>query len=105
MLAPSKLNSISNLQCYPKPEEVGPYAKFDRKIELNSVTAESSEWKEFFDSIEKKEEIECKKIFQLGKKIHCIFAFSQKWHFDEEFKGKEFHRSSCNARGHLYLSK
>ena len=64
---------------------MGPCAKFDRKIEQNSE--ESSEWKEFFDSIEKKEEIDCKKIFQLGKKIHCIFAFAQKWQFDEEFKG------------------
>ena len=37
--------------------------------------------------IKKKEEIGCKKIFQLGKKIHCIFAFAQKWHFAAEFKG------------------
>ena len=81
----SMLNSISILQCFPKPQKMGPCAKFDRKIEQNSE--ESSEWKEFFDSIEKKEEIDCKKIFQLGKKIHCIFAFAQKWQFDEEFKG------------------
>ena len=64
---------------------MGPCAKFDRKIEQNSE--ESSEWKEFFDSIEKEEEIDCKKIFQLGKKIHCIFAFAQNWQFDEEFNG------------------
>ena len=81
------LNSISILQCFPKPEKVGPYAKFDRKIEQNSVTGESTEWKEFFDYIEKKEEIGCKKIVYLGKKIHCIFAFAQKWQFSEEFKG------------------
>ena len=65
-------------------EKVDPYSKFDRKIE---GTTESSKWKEFFDYIKKKEEIGCKKIFQLGKKIHCIFAFAQKWHFAEEFKG------------------
>ena len=83
----SKLNSISTPQCFPKPEKIGPYAKFDRKIEQNSVTGESTEWKEFFDYIEKKEEIGCKKIVYLGKKIHCIFAFAQKWQFSEEFKG------------------
>ena len=65
-------------------EKVDPYSKFDRKIE---GTIESSKWKEFFDYIKKKEEIGCKKIFQLGKKIHCIFAFAQKWHFAAEFKG------------------
>ena len=80
------LKSISILQ----HTRVDPYAQFDRKIKKNSVTPEpdSKEWKEFFDTIEKKEEIDCKKIFQLGKKIHVLFSFAQTWDFFEGFKGE-----------------
>ena len=67
---------------------VDPYAQFDRKIKKNSATPDSSEWKEFFDTIEKKEEIDCQKIFQLGKKIHVLFSFAQTWDFFEGFKGE-----------------
>ena len=67
---------------------VDPYAKFDRKIKENSVPPESSEWKEFFDTIGKKEEIDCKKIIQLGKKIHVLFSFAQTWNFFGTFSCK-----------------
>ena len=72
------------MKCYRGPK-IDPHAKFDQKIDVSLLNA--SEWDPFFDSIEKKKKIGCDKIFQLGKKIHVIFAFSQNWNFAEDFKG------------------
>ena len=66
--------------------ECGPRSEtdLDRETDSESVmssTEESKSWKEFFDCVESKEEICSKKLFQLGKKIHCIFAIAQTWGF------------------------
>ena len=64
-------------------------SKFIRGIE------ETQSWKSFFDSVERKEDICCKKLIQLGKKIYVIFAIAQKWECNGYLIGQILGREIC----------
>ena len=55
----------------------------------------SQSWKSFFDCVERKEEICCKKLIQLGKTIHCIFAIAQRWECNGYLIGQTLGREIC----------
>ena len=73
----------------PLPLNDLPYSESDSEsdFESNSESGsrfirsieETQSWKSFFDSVERKEDVCCKKLIQLGKKIYVIFAIAQKW--------------------------
>ena len=68
----------------PLPLNYLPYSESDSDSDFESYSESSSKfirsieetqsWKSFFDSVERKEDICCKKLIQLGKKIYVIFA-------------------------------
>ena len=64
-------------------------SRFIRSIE------ETQSWKSFFDSVERKEEICCKKLIQLGKTIYCIFAIAQNWEYNGYLIGQTLGREIC----------
>ena len=55
----------------------------------------SQSWKSFFDCVERKEEICCKKLTQLGKTIHCIFAIAQRWEGNGYLIGQRLGQEIC----------